>query len=140
MDRPRKSWRNRIYFRDPKVPIFAVIALLGCVFLIGFFSGLLQFLMLGPNPSYEQIYAYNRAVGGGLLFIPPLTVVALLFLLIYGIDAAIRRGKRKPLSCPRCGMVDGSSNTVRLVQEVVEGTDWKTIKCPQCGHDWHERR
>lgn len=140
MNKPRKSWRHRIYFRDLKVPIFAIIALFGCVYLVCYFSGVLQLLIVGPNPSTEELYAFNLGFSRGLIFIPAITFVALLFLLVYGIDATIKLARRKPLSCPRCGMTDKSSNTLRLVQEPVEGTDWKTIKCPQCAHVWHARR
>jgi hypothetical protein len=139
MDKTRGTRRRRFYFRDPKMPIFAVVAIIGCLYLYGYFSHFLLDFLLGPNPTEEQIYSTNRLLGWGLIFVPAVTFVSLLIVLAYGIQALFRWISRKPLTCPRCGMID-SSGAMRFAQEPVEGSDWKLVTCPRCRNEWHVPR
>jgi ribosomal protein S27AE len=140
VDKPRRTWRHRFYIKDAGAIALSLIVLLGGLYIYAaFFSHLLQNLVLGPDPSEDQLYFFNVAVGRSLICVFPVTVIALIALLLYAIEAVFGLRKRKPLSCPRCGMVDGSS-TMRFVQEPIVGTEWKNVRCPQCGYDWHVRR
>lgn len=140
MSKPGNSWRSRFYIKDPRVIALLVIVLLGGLYLYAaFISHLLRDLVLGPDPSADQLYLFNVAIGRSLICVFPMTLLGLIALLLYAIEAVFGLRKRKPLSCPRCGMVEASS-AMHFTQEPIEGTGWKSVKCPQCGHSWHEKR
>jgi uncharacterized C2H2 Zn-finger protein len=139
MGKSRNGRRSRIYFRDGRIPIIAGVAVVGCLCIFGYFSHILQSVLLGPNPSHEQSQWFNLAAVWIMAVVLALTFASLLVLLVYSIQVTAIWIRRKPLSCPRCNMVD-SSGVMRIAQQPVEGTDWKLLTCPRCAHEWHMRR
>jgi hypothetical protein len=125
----------------PKIIILALLVLIGALFIYAtILSHLLIDLMLGPNPDPQQVARFNLGLANLDILVFPITLLALLALLIYGAEALFRfRGTRRaaPPTCPRCGTIESAA--WQFARRPIQGMGWETVTCPQCRHEWHSK-
>lgn len=139
----RKQQRTagyRYYLEDHPVLAPVVTLLLGGLCLYAtVFSNLLRNLLVGSDPDNPMVENFNKSTGWGIAFVFAIMVLAFIFLLINLVEMLVRRTRRKPAICPRCGLME-VRRYLRFVHDPVDGTDWENIICPQCGNIWYGRR
>ena len=103
------------------------------------FSHLFEDLFLPAGSDATSRGNFGLGTSWGVAFAIAIMFLALVFLIWTTIETAIRRRHlRQPVTCPRCGRLEGSG-ALRFAHAVVEGTGWEEITCPQCRHAWHRR-
>lgn len=139
---PRGRRRNegyRYYLEDHPIlgPLLTLV--LGGLCLYGsVFTNTLQTFMAGPNADRSSLTNINTALSWGVAFVIGLMGLALVYLLWHLGETGLRRARRRPAVCSRCGTVE-VPGTLVFAHQPVSGTSWETITCPQCGNEWHNR-
>ena len=138
--RRKQKGGYRYYLEDHPVLVPVLTLLIGGFCVYGtIFTNLIRDLMLGPDPTRTLRDNYATFMSWGIAFIIGLMGLAVIFLVWHFLEEGLRRARRRPAVCPRCGTAE-VPKTLVFAHERVEGTAWETITCPQCGHGWHARR
>lgn len=135
----RRKEGYRYYLEDHPVlgPIITLV-LGGLCLYLSVFTSTLQGWMAGPNADRSALANANTAVSWGLAFVIALMAMALMFLIWQVLESSIRRARRRPSVCPRCGTVEAPDGR-RFAHQPVQGMSWETVTCPKCQHEWHSR-
>jgi hypothetical protein len=135
----RRREGYRYYLEDHPILAPIVTLVLGAVCLyLSIFTNIMQGWMAGPDPTRSTLDNVNTVLAWGVAFVAALMVVALIFLVWQLLESSIRRARRRPIVCPRCGTVE-VPETLRFTHQPVSGTSWETVICPKCNHEWHSR-
>ena len=108
-----------------------------CLYL-SIFTNTVQTILAGPNATRTALENGNTVIAWGVAFVLALMALALLFLVWQLLESGIRRARRRPAVCPRCGTVE-VPDTLPFAHQPVSSTSWETVTCPQCHHEWHSR-
>jgi hypothetical protein len=135
----RRREGYRYYLEDHPILGPVITLLLGglCLYL-SIFTNVLPTIMAGPNATRTSVENVNTVVAWGVAFVIALMGMALLFLVWQLLESGIRRARRRPAICPRCGTVE-VPDTLPFTHQPVSSTSWETVTCPQCHHEWHSR-
>lgn len=135
--RRRRDLRTPLEDHPILAPVVGVALAAVCLYLT-LFTPLLRTWILGPHPDRAVLGTYNTGNGWIIAGAFGLLFFSLLFLVIQGAEAGIRRLGRPRATCPRCGAAEARRRPA-FPRVPVEGTDWAEATCPQCGHTWYVR-
>ncbi len=138
--RDRSTSPYRYYLEDHPVlgPLLTLLLGAACLYAT-IFSTLLRDMLVGANASRGLIDNFYLATGWIVAFVIGIMFLSFIFLLIHGVEAGVRRARRRPAVCANCGAAE-VPRRVRFVHEPIDGTDWETVICSNCGHSWYGRR
>jgi hypothetical protein len=135
----RRREGYRYYLEDhPSLAPIVTLALGGLCLYLSIFTNTMQGWMAGPNATRSNMDNVNTIIAWGVAFVLALMGIALIFLVWQLIGSGVRRVRRRPAVCPRCGTVE-VPGTLLFAHQPVAGTSWETVVCPKCGHEWHSR-
>src|SRR4051794_22387512 len=105
--RKRRQGNNAYYLQDHPVLVPVLTLLLGglCVW-AAILSHTLRDLLIGPHADRASADNFATANGWIVAFVIALMFLALVYLLWYGLETAVRAARRRPLVCPRCGAAE----------------------------------
>jgi ribosomal protein S27AE len=128
------------YLKDRPVLVPVLTLVIGglCIYAT-VFSNLLRDVMVGSGASRSVLDGFYTATSWGIAFVLGIMVIALVYLVVHFTDLGIRRLRRRPAVCPRCGTAE-APRTLPFAHEPIKDTDWENVTCPNCGTTWHGRR
>ncbi len=129
----------RYYLEDHPFLAPLVTLVLGglCLFAVG--TNMLMSALVGPDPSRTALDQYYTAMGWTIAFVLGIMVLAFIFLMLVVVEEIIRRVRRRPATCPDCGITE-VRRYLPFSHRRVPGTDWELVTCPRCGANWYARR
>src|SRR4051812_43798887 len=131
--RPRKVYQY--YLEDhPILGPLVILALGGLCVYSTLVTHILRDLVLGSHPLSSDVVRWNGGSDWFAAFVVALMFIALIFLLINSVELLLRRVRRRPAVCARCGLTERRGAAFR--HAVVEGTIWQEVTCPGCGAAW----
>lgn len=138
--RRRQAGSYSYYLQDHPVLVPALtLALGGLCLYVTVFSNVMERLLMREGTDRSVLDQFYTVTGWGVAFVISIMFLSLIFLLLHGIDAGLRRVRRRPLVCTRCGLVEDRPS-LSFVREPLEDTaDLDRLTCPQCGNVWFVR-
>lgn len=136
--RPQAPQVQRQYLEDHPILVPVLTILIGSLCLsLTLFSHLLRDWMLGPQPLRTDVKAFDDFMAYMIAFAIGTMFLSLIFLGVHGVDRAFRRLTRRQRVCPRCRTAE--VGPVRFPSTTIAGTDWDSVRCPNCAHEWYAR-
>ncbi len=134
------SREYRYYLEDhPFLGPLVTLLLGGLCLYSTIFSNIARDLLIGGGADQNLVFNFNRATGWIIAFVVGIMFITFIFLLLNIGDVSVRRIRRRPTSCPSCGLTE-IPRSLQFKHVPVKSTDWEVVTCPQCEHTWHGRR
>jgi hypothetical protein len=135
----RRREGYRYYLEDhPVLGPVITLALGGLCLYLSIFTNIMQGWLAGPGATRSSLDNVNTVIAWGIAFVVAIMALSLMFLIWQLLESGIRRARRRPTVCPRCGTIEAPA-TLRFAHQPVSGTSWETVTCPKCGHEWHSK-